>query len=255
MTTCDWDDAVLQSENRVPVIKPDRPKKRGNRKLLFMLVVFFVTVLVILFFQTSISKISKIDIKGNSLVSTEQIGQASGIRVGDSFFTMKEDAAAEAIRSLDAIDTVTIDKVFPGQVTITVKEFASVAYQISESGQKEVLLADGTALPLNRSSLPADKPILSGWRADDPLKARLCAVLANIPPALLSDVSEIRPEPSSGFEDKIKLYTKSQFVVYTLVSLLPEKMPYMGVLIKEMQEKNVHSGVLTMIWQDRAGTP
>ncbi|WP_222126639.1 cell division protein FtsQ/DivIB [Paenibacillus sp. 32O-W] len=255
------DEDVLQPENqegvklsvelKVPAIKPERPRRSGGRRLIALLVVFFLTVLAILFFQSSISKISVIEISGNEMVPSEQIGQASNIQIGDSFFLIDTHRTAELIRSLDMIEEVEITKNFPGEVTIKVKEYKRVAYQINADGEREALLADGSAFPIQDRPIPLDKPILSGWANDNPMKLKLCAVLADIPDPLLADISEIVPEPTAAYEDKIRIYTKSQYEVSTRIQYLQDKLQYLGVLIAEWREQGVLSGELILMEQDR----
>src|SRR4051812_12417305 len=84
--------ANLQEDLKVPAmpnINPNPQKKnRSSRKLLAFLFVFFIVVLIILFFQSSLSKISAIEIEGNELLSTNAIGQASQVAIGDHYFAL-----------------------------------------------------------------------------------------------------------------------------------------------------------------------
>ncbi|WP_213587224.1 cell division protein FtsQ/DivIB [Paenibacillus sp. J2TS4] len=236
---------------KVPAIKPERPSKKGSRKVILLLVVFFLTVLAILFFQSSISKITVIEITGNEMVDSEQIGQASNIRVGDSFFLIDARKSADSIGELRMIESVQITKRFPGQVTITVQEHKRVAFQINAAGEREVLLADGSSHPAKDESIPLDKPIMTGWMDDNPMKAKLCSILADIADPMLADISEIVPDPSAAYEDKIRIYTKSQYEVSTRIEFLQEKLQYLDVMIAEWKEQNIHSGELILMEQDR----
>lgn len=185
------------------------------------------------------------------MVSAEQIGQASGLSVGDSFFMFNEQDIINRIKQLQTIEEVAISKKFPGYVKVEVTEFKRVAFQINGEGQQEALLADGSTVPLNGLTVPLDKPILTGWDEDSPLKAELCAVLGSISEPLLSDISEIVPDPSQAYEDKIRIYTKSQFEVSTRIALLDAKLQYLDVLIQEIKDQDLHAGVFTLMEQDR----
>jgi cell division protein FtsQ len=238
---------IMEADN-IPVLKLEKPKKNGSRKLVYLLIGLFMTVLIILFFRSSISKVAQINITGNLLIPQAAIGQAARISIGDSYFSVSSSSIEQRVKSLKTIDSVKVTKKFPGLIHIDVKEYPRVAFVLNADGVMEALLADGSKVSLKGLSIPMDKPLLTNWKDDDPLKAKLCSVLAQIPSALLSDLSEIKPNPSAAYEDKIKIYTRSQFEVNTTVGFLLEKIPYLSSMINDMKEKNnINSGVLTLL--------
>lgn len=199
------------------------------------------------------SKISEIRISGNELVTKEEIAKAAGIAPGDHFFTVRSDKIRKQVESLRIIESAQVSKTFPGVISIQIKEFQRVAFQLASDGTKEVLLADGTALPVvgNAGNLPFDMPVLSGWNPDDPMKLKLCAALAAIRPRLLSDISEIKPVPTSAYPDKIKLYTRSRFEVFATIDNLPGNIEYLGYITNELQDEGKNAGTITMLEQVR----
>ncbi|MNP59118.1 Cell division protein DivIB [compost metagenome] len=90
-----------------------------------------------------------------------------------------------------------------------------------------------------------EKPILTQWKADDPLKEQLSETLAKIPNELTTDISEIIPNPTPSFPDQIRLYTKSQFEVITTISKLPDKVEYLNQVIETERP-----GKITMLEAD-----
>lgn len=244
----------MSLESTVPAIKPSPAKpRRGGGKLLGLVIVFFITIFVILFFQSSISKISEVQITGNELVPADEIASASGVEAGDHFFTTSSKKVQALVRAHPFIEAVEVEKTFPGVIRIHVKEFRRVAFQLAADGTKEVLLADGSALPVagQAANVPLDMPILSNWNPDDPVKTALCAALAQVPAHLLSDISEIKPEPSVAYPDKIKMYTRSRYEVYTTVEYLPGNIEYLGYMTAELTERGKPTGVITMLEQTR----
>lgn len=239
----------MSDDRNVPALPPvPKPRARTNRKLLIFLFIFFVIILVILFFQSSLSRVSVIEVEGNELMTSEAIGQASQIAVGDRFFAFSSQSVTQRISSLPMIKIATVKKHFPGKVHITVQEYPKVAFQIGADGKKQAVLADGAVVELPAdSSVPLDMPILTGWTDGDPNKAALCKVLGEIPESALSDISEIKPDPSEPYPDKIKLYTRSQFEVYTTIAYLPEKIDNLPAYIASLQEDHITSGVIKML--------
>ena len=234
---------------KIPALREQKVRSRSNRKLIVFLFLLFFTLLAVLFFRSPISKIDRIEVAGNALLSEEQIVQASGIRTGDHFFAVRSSSVASRIKAMPVVRDAKVKKRFPGVLRIEVNEYPSVAYQLKADGTAEALLANGVAVPADRFT-PVDKPLLTGWSDTDPWKQKLCEALGMIPPELLADISEIRPSPTAAYEDKIKMYMRSQFEVYTTVSYLPEKMPYLPQMIAEMSKKNVHSGVFELLEVD-----
>ncbi|TGV04541.1 cell division protein DivIB, partial [Mesorhizobium sp. M00.F.Ca.ET.186.01.1.1] len=53
-------------EERIPQVKQQRPRRKGNRKLVFWLVLFFLTVLIIVFIRSPYSKVQEIQVIGRS---------------------------------------------------------------------------------------------------------------------------------------------------------------------------------------------
>lgn len=238
----------------VPAMKPAAPKpKRGGGKLLRLVIIFFIILFIVLFFKSSLSKISEIRVEGNQLVSADEVKAATGVQPGDNFFTVRTGSVQSMVAKHPFVESAEVEKSFPGVLRVKVKEYQRVAFQLAADGTKEVLLADGSALPVagQAANVPMDMPILAGWLPDNPLKAKLCAVLALVPSQYLSDISEIRPDPSSAYQDRIKIYTRSQYQVYTTIEYFAGNIEYLGFVTNELKERGKDSGVITMLEQIR----
>lgn len=244
----------MSAEDRLPVIQKPKARTGSSKKLLLFLFIFFVTLLLVLFFQSSLNEVTEVEIVGQELVSAEEIGQASGVKLGDHFFSVPSGQIEQGVEQLPMIESAEVSKHFPGKIRIEVKEYPKVAYQMGESGGLEALLADGSAMPVTaRTGVALDMPLLTGWADNDPLKLELCRTMADIPADLFSDVSEILPFPSSSYPDKIKMYTRSQYEVHTLISYLPEKMKALNSYIATLKEDNKIGGILTLLEADSHG--
>ncbi|KRE72486.1 cell division protein FtsQ/DivIB [Paenibacillus sp. Soil750] len=238
----------MSEDNKVPTLPVPKPRTRTNRKLLSFLIIFFLTVLVILFFQSSLSRISRIDVEGNVLLASDSIGQASQVAVGDRFFAVSSKTIGQRISKMPMIKSAAVKKMFPGVIHIQVEEFPKVAFQIDPNGKKQAVLADGNVIELPAGSvIPLDMPILTGWTDTDPNKAALCKILGEIPQSALSDVSEIKPDPSESYPDKIKIYTRSQFEIHTTISYLPDRIDNLPGYIAGLAEDHISNGVITML--------
>ncbi|MDO7905401.1 FtsQ-type POTRA domain-containing protein [Paenibacillus sp. JX-17] len=229
---------------QLPVLKQDKPKMRTSRKIAFILILLFIVLLAVLFFRSSMSKISEVRIEGSRFYSSEKLLQQSGLHVGEQFFGTSAADVEHRLEKLDSIEKAVVDKQFPGVFEIKVQDYATVAYEISDDGLKAIL-ANGSSKPVTGSGIAVEKPILTQWGDKPDLKAKLSHILASIPNELTSDISEIIPSPTASFPDRIKMYTRSQFEVITAISLLPNKISYLNQVTQSEEP-----GQITMLKAD-----
>ncbi|MCU6709465.1 FtsQ-type POTRA domain-containing protein [Paenibacillus sp. J5C_2022] len=231
---------------QMPVLKEPARKRKGKKGLLAIVILLFFALLAVLFFNSSISKISEIQISGSLYATNEAIVQAAGIEVGDAFFQATSSAIAEGIRKLPHVEDVKVSKVFPGIVKMTIQEYPVVAFELAPDGGLTALLSSGTSAVAKDERLTlVDKPILTGWKDNDPVKKELMKQLARIPEKQLADLSEISPIPSKAYPDRIRMYTRTKFEVITAVSVLPDKIDALNAVIEHQEP-----GKITMLLAD-----
>ncbi|MBT2288056.1 FtsQ-type POTRA domain-containing protein [Paenibacillus albidus] len=220
---------------RLPLLKEDKPKRKMSRKVTAILLLLFAALLAVIFFRSSVSHISKIEIHGDKYSTQEELLAGSGIKVGGQFFAVSKTEVEAALMQLKTVQKATVEKKFPGSVLITVEEYPAVAYEMNQEGILKAILSSGAVVPVNDTGIAVEKPILTNWEDSDPNKAKLCKALASIPNELTSDISEIVPSPTLSFPDRIKLYTRSRFEVITAISLLEDKVAYLNQVIETEQ--------------------
>lgn len=223
----------MQLQSDLPVLKEPEPKKKSNKKLISIIVILFIALLIIIFFNSPLSKITEVQISGAQFVGNAEVMNYAGIKVGDSFVFSSNKKIKEALLRNSSIQDVTISKKFPGVVKINVQEYKVVAFELSENGELVALLASGASIVTNSERMQImDKPILTGWDPDDMNKKELMKQLSTINNAMLSDISEISPIPSSAFPDRILIFTRTKFEVVTAISLLRDKVETMNGVIE-----------------------
>lgn len=229
----------------MPVLREPVKKRKGSRRLLTVLFLLFAVILSVLFFNSPISKISEITITGPVYATDAEIEQAAAIQVGDAFFGTTSKTIEKRIETLNPVASVKVTKKFPGKVKIAVQEYKVVAFELSEQGGMIAILSNGASVAAAAGESLADKPMLTGWKTDNPVRAQLTKALSVIPAADLADLSEIVPYPSKAYPDRIKIYTRTKFEVITAVSVLKEKIKAINAVI-ETQEP----GRITMLLAD-----
>ncbi|MFC6331359.1 cell division protein FtsQ/DivIB [Paenibacillus septentrionalis] len=223
----------MHMQTDLPVLKEPEPKKKSNIKLISIIVILFLALLIIIFFNSSLSKITEVQITGGQFISSTEVMKYADVKVGDSFIFSSSRKIEASLLKNSSIQDVTVKKQFPGIIKITVHEYKVVAFELSDNGDLIALLASGASIVTNSERMQImDKPILTGWDPDDMNKKELMKQLATIDSAMLSDISEISPIPSSAFPDRILIYTRTKYEVVTAISLLREKIGTMNGVIE-----------------------
>lgn len=223
--------------------------KRKGTKLIWILIALFIVILSVLFFRSSISKVTDVRIINNTYANVEDLMRISRVTEGESYFLISESDVNQRLKAeYPYIKHVTVEKHFPGQVNVYIQEYAAVAYELTADGQVLACLENGTEVLLSKDKkLVLEKPVLTQWIEPDAkkLKGDLGKQLAQIPNSLLADISEIRYYPSSSYPDRIKMYTRSGFEVVSTVGYLTDKITYLSGVV-ETQEP----GRITMLDAD-----
>ncbi|MDP4096931.1 FtsQ-type POTRA domain-containing protein [Paenibacillus sp. P96] len=217
---------------KIPVLREHKPKMKTSRKIVLILILLFIVLFAVLFFRSSLSRITEIDFKGSLFTSEAELLKQSALHVGGQFFGTSTGEVEERLKEIKTIQSVHVDKQFPGIISINIKEYDTVAYEVGTDGSLLAILSNGTSVGVSNSGIAVEKPVLTSWKADDPYKAELCKILSDIPGEWTADISEIIPDPSPSFPDRIKMYTRSQFEVLTSVSLLAEKISYLNQVLE-----------------------
>lgn len=233
------------TNTRLPLLKEDKPKKKMSRKITVILLLLFTALLAVIFFRSSISRVTVIDFQGSKYSTSDELLAQSGINIGGQFFAVSATSVEQALLQLKTIQKATVTKKFPGVVKVKIEEYPAVAYELEQGGILNAILSSGAAVPVNETGIVVEKPILTNWNAEDPNKAVLCQTLGSISGELTSDISEIVPSPTLSFPDRIKLYTRSRFEVITSISLLKSKIAYLNQVIETNEP-----GVIKMLEAD-----
>jgi len=182
------DKNVRSLEDKIPYIREQR-RKKANRRLIYVLILIGLLVGVVFYLQSSYSRVARFDVDGNVNVKSEDILQASGIKVKETHaFNVSEEDVLERIEKVPGIQEATMQKQFLHQYRVTVTEEKEIAYAKDKPGDR-IVLADGTIIPGKSKEELFDAPILTGF-TDQSLN-RLTKELVKIEPKVRSRISEI----------------------------------------------------------------
>lgn len=199
---------VIPLEDRLPQLKRER-KQRANRRFVFYAIIFFILILAIVYFQSPLSKVNRIIVKGPQIVSRQNVIQASGITRQTHIWDIRPARTVDKIKKLPTVKNATLHILFPNTVTIRVQEYQRKAYLL-KGGKYYPILQNGAELKaISGSVLPTDAPILIGFTS---LKA-LSAVgegLTGLPADLLHNISDIHYIAGQAGSDDLLLYMNDE---------------------------------------------
>jgi cell division protein FtsQ len=223
---------VLTLEDRIPKLKQQR-RQKANRRLIFLVSIFFLLIISILYLQSPLSHIANIEVKGNIHVSTKEIISLSGISNRTSFWSIEADSIINKIKKNEEIRDVSIEKKFPNSVTIDVTEMKRVAYALND-GKTVPILENGNVLQANVETLVhSDAPILMNWEAGSALQ-EIAAELSKLSPAITNSISEIHHTPEDSDPFHITLYMNDGFEVSATITDFAKKMSAYPAIVNQL---------------------
>lgn len=116
-----------------------RRRRRRSSGTLYITVIVALMLLAVIFGLSVFFKVSRLDVKGVSMYTEEEVIAASGIEPGDSIFFVNQSAAAIRIKkALAYADEVRISRNLPDTVTISVTESYPIA-SVSSGGSRWII--------------------------------------------------------------------------------------------------------------------
>ncbi|WNF35548.1 cell division protein FtsQ/DivIB [Bacillaceae bacterium IKA-2] len=233
---------VITLEDRIPKLKSER-KQRANRALILYLSIFFLLLLTVIYFQSSLSDVKVIKIEGNRYLTDEEIVRASKLTDKTSFWGVNKQEIKAEITSLTQISGVSINRKFPYTVIINVEEYTRVAYLVTD-GKFSPILESGKLLATDTvTGFPTDAPLLMGWSNGSEL-AEMAAELSKLPEGLIHRISEIYFTPEELDPLRITLYMNDGFQVSSTIRHFSEKIAPYSAIVSELDPHN--KGIIHM---------
>ncbi|MGN7386899.1 cell division protein FtsQ/DivIB [Sporosarcina sp. SAFN-015] len=232
-------DKVIDIEERIPSMREKR-RRKTNKKFLFIIAIFCIALLVLLYFQSPLSKVGEVKIHGAALHDDQFYYEKSGVLKGTSFwgFTTKE--VEEELLKLDGVSSVAVTRKWIRDIDITISEWKTVAYMES-GGEYGLLLENGEVFPED-GNYP-NVPILN--HVDNPdLRKRLTKQLLKMDKNVLQLISEIIYTGTEENPDTIVAYMDDGYEVHAILQTFAEKMEYYPDIISQLGD--MEKGIVNM---------
>jgi len=137
------------------------PKKKKWTSGRVTVIICAVIALLIALLFTPLFNVTEITVSGNERVSTEALIEASGIYRGVNTLKANLGQARKRISTIAYIDTVKVERRFPGRVVITVTESQEAAY-LPFIGNYVGIDAKGKILEIKPKGTVVDRPVVLG---------------------------------------------------------------------------------------------
>ncbi len=185
-------------------------EQRRNKQLKAVIAILLIGIAAEALYIASGSKyfnVKKIEVAGNSRISTEKIRKLSGISLKDNIFRVDAGLAEKRVEGEPWIKSATVLKVFPLTVKVAVNERQPRA--IWQNGPTYILLdtegaavSAGTAPPLPGLPLIKDAPIDTGLETGETVKGsavrNALTVIAALDKDILADIGWVSAPTIDG---------------------------------------------------------
>ncbi|MGE6258659.1 cell division protein FtsQ/DivIB [Heyndrickxia sporothermodurans] len=222
---------VVSLEDRIPKLKEQR-KRKTNRRLIFLISVFFLLILCVVYFQSPLSHVNKISVEGNHTISKQAIIKSAGITRKTNIWNVNKDKVVSQIFNLPEVKKATVKIHFPNNIIIHIKEHAKIAY-MSKGTKLLPVLDNGSILSKQYGNVVTNVPILTSFEKGKVLN-EMVGQLQQLPDEILNAISEIHYSPKKTDEYHVTLYMNDGNEVSATLSTLASKIIYYPSIISQL---------------------
>lgn len=226
-------DKIIDIEERIPSLK-ERRKRRANRKFSIIIVLFAIALLIVLYLQSSLSRIDHIHITGATLHDEVFYEHTSGLLRGEIIWSFSTNKVKEKIEAVAEVKNVEVKRKWLRDVEIVVTEWQTLAY-VENEGTYKVLLENGNIFSEEFSIVESKAPILTNFE-DDHIRESLTKQLTKTNDDVYTLISEIIYTGTEENPTTITVYMDDGYEVHAVISTFSEKMVYYSDIISQLDE-------------------
>src|SRR5699024_42533 len=231
---------IVSIEDRIPKLK-ERRRKKANRRLIFYLSLFLMLIIVIIYLQPPLSQVKKINIKGNDLLTDEEVIEQSKVSIGDNIWGTSPKKIRNSLVQSNVIHRAEVKRSLPRELNITLEEFELIGYVVVEDKYYPVLNS-GERLPHENPS--GEAPLFVNFTEDEYLE-RILDEFDKLSKSLFNLVSEVHWEPTENNKHKITVYMNDGYMVSGTIRDFANKMEVYPSIVSQLdpeQKGIVHIG-------------
>lgn len=213
---------IVSIEDRIPKLKQQR-RKKANRRLILLLLIFFSLIASVVYFQSPLSQVKKVEINGNESYSKEELLTVIGLSEKTNIWKVNKDTIEGKLRKLPEIKSAKVKIKLPDTVAVKLKEYSRIAFIAKEASFSPVLETGEILKSEQTTDLPVSAPLLIGFSEGDVLEEMILN-LQDLPQEVLNSISEIQYKPKKTDVYRITLFMNDGFEVSATLRSFSEKM-------------------------------
>lgn len=197
---------VRSLEDRIPYMKNQR-RKKANRRLSTILLLFAVLIVLVVYMQTSLSDVKAVNVNGLVWLTEADVLKGTNLDTSSKIVQLSPNEIEQTIRSLPGVKDAEVDRSWYNVVTVNVEEEKMIAYSRTES-EEVVVLADGSLHPTGQIDDPKklkDGPLLREFTDVTELE-KVASELELVDDALRARMSEIVFSKKKGEPVRYEIY-------------------------------------------------
>lgn len=235
----DKNEDILQFEtatedDHLKSLKTKRKRRRQIQLGVFIGVILLV-LSVVLYMFTDISKVDKVEINGEKIVSKKDIEKALNIKSDSRIYNLPMSEMKSKIEKIEGIKSVEIKRRFPNDLIVNIKEYEAIGLIKNKKGY-EPLLENGSTIKKMSTDLPIDVPILNEFTSKKLNK--IVPELKKVKPKVKSMISEINYKPGENNQNRIQMFMTDNVEVVGDIQTFANKINYYPSISDKLERDN-----------------
>ncbi len=221
-------------------------KNRRSKRLSRLIMFFFIILSIVIYFNSSISKITQIEIVGLELLTEEEVYNLAEIKSGMQYLFLSTSRMSEKLLKEKKVKTVEVEKKFPGKLSIHIIENQIIAYLYHSNKEWRPILENGYILDNGNNMSYINRPLITNWPKQENVSL-LAAELTRVQPMILENISEIQYNREALEEDRLLLYSKDGYTIHVYLNELANKLNLLPGIINQLKEKKYSTGEIYLL--------
>jgi len=212
--------------------------KQLIRRVSVILGLLTIPLIICGYFISPYSRLGKIEVSGNQVVTTQEIIAASKLQLDENFWQQYQDrsqAAKKIETKYPRIKSVAIKMTGINQLKLSVTEYEEIA-QLSKNGTYSPILASGKVLAETRKEANKQEVILEKFMNNEQILATITQY-KKLSSELQSAISQISYEATKANDQLLHLYMNDGNTVIVNIDNLASQMKYYPQIAKDLTEK------------------
>ena len=226
---------MVSIEDRIPKLKQQR-RKKANRRLIFLLLLFFLLIVCIIYFQSPLSRVKTIEVKGNRLFQEEEIKKLSGITNDDNVWKINKEKVESKINASSEVKDSKVSISLPNTIVIQVEEYKRLTYLAKGTSYIPIIESGKMLKESSTEETPSDAPIIVGFKEGKVLN-KMVVELEKLPKEVYNTISEIHYTPKKADSFHINAFMNDGFEVSASLDTFAEKMEHYPSIISQLNPK------------------